>query len=94
MRAIQVAIIDEHPVMGEGLTALLSDVEDISVVHCSRNVEEVSKRLINQPANILLLVIYGPTLMMPIVLHGLQTAFREAAFLYFRCIKLKTLFSV
>lgn len=60
MRAIQVAIIDEHPVMGEGLTALLSDVEDISVVHCSRNVEEVSKRLINQPANILLLVIYRP----------------------------------
>lgn len=60
MDTINVAIIDEHPVMCDGLAALLSDVEDIQIIHCSRTVEEAAKKLSGQAANILLLVLYRP----------------------------------
>jgi two-component system response regulator NreC len=60
MDTINVAIIDEHPVMCDGLAALLSDVDDIKIIHCSRTVEEAAKKLSGQAANILLLVLYRP----------------------------------
>lgn len=60
MDTINVAIIDEHPVMCDGLAALLSDVDDIKIIHCSRTVEEAVKKLSGQAANILLLVLYRP----------------------------------
>lgn len=53
-------MIDEQPVVCDGIAALLSDVDDIEVIHTSRNIQEAIRKLPHQPANVLLLVLYTP----------------------------------
>lgn len=60
MNKISLALIDEQPVVCDGIAALLSDAEDIEIIHTSRNMQEAARKLPYQPANVLLLVLYNP----------------------------------
>lgn len=60
MDYIRLAIIDEQPIVGEGIIALLSDVAEIQVIHHSRSFEQAVQQLSQQPANIILMVLYRP----------------------------------
>lgn len=53
-------MIDEQPVVCDGIAALLMDVNDIEVIHTSRTIQEAVRKLPHQPVNILLLVLYTP----------------------------------
>lgn len=60
MDYIRLAIIDEQPVVGEGIMALLSDVPEIQIVHHSRSFEQAIQQLGMQAANVILMVLYRP----------------------------------
>ncbi len=60
MDYIRLAIIDEQPIVGEGIIALLSDVPEIQIVHHSRSFEQATHHLGNQSANVILMVLYRP----------------------------------
>lgn len=60
MDKINVAFIDEHPIMCDALMALLSDVDDVEIVHSSRDIKEASRKLLLEPAHIILMVLYKP----------------------------------
>lgn len=60
MDSIRLAIIDEQPVVGEGIIAMLSDVPEIQVIHHSRNLEMAMRQMALHPANIILMILYRP----------------------------------
>lgn len=60
MDAIKVAFIDPHPIVCEGLIALIADVPDIEVVFCEKDASAAIQRLFHQHAHIVLLVLYKP----------------------------------
>jgi two-component system response regulator NreC len=60
MDYIRLAIIDEQPVVSEGIIALLSDIAEIQVVHHSRSFEHAIHQLSIQPANVVMMMLYRP----------------------------------
>ncbi len=60
MDLIRLAIIDEQPIVGESIVALLSDVPEIQAIHHSRSFDQAVHQLSNQPANVVLMVLYRP----------------------------------
>lgn len=60
MDKIKVALVDEHPIMCDGIQSLLSDVIDIQIVHSSRNVNELIQKLYQEWANVVIVVLYTP----------------------------------
>ncbi len=60
MDTIRIAFVDEHPIVCEGLSALISDVPDIEVVFCEKDMETSIQRLYHQLAHIVVLVLYRP----------------------------------
>jgi two-component system response regulator NreC len=60
MDKIKVALVDEHPIMCDGIQALLADANDISIVHDSRSIEELIKKLYNEPVHVAIVALYTP----------------------------------
>ncbi len=60
MDKIKVALVDEHPIMCEGIKALLADANDISIEHDSRCIEDLIRRLYNEPVHVAIVVLYTP----------------------------------
>jgi len=60
MDKIKVALVDEHPIMCDGLQSLLSDAPDILVVHSKRNVSELISVLFHEPVHVAIAVLYTP----------------------------------
>lgn len=57
---IRVSLIDEHPVLCDALTALLSDIEDVSVVGSSNTFSEYIEQISDNLPNIVITVFYKP----------------------------------
>ncbi len=57
---IRVSLIDEHPVICDAITALLSDVDDISIVSSSNTFSEFIEQVPNIKPNIVIPVFYIP----------------------------------
>jgi DNA-binding NarL/FixJ family response regulator len=60
MDKIKVALVDEHPIMCDGIQALLSDANDIDIVHHSRNIEELMRKLLHEPVHVGIVALYTP----------------------------------
>jgi two-component system response regulator NreC len=60
MDKIKLAIVDEHPIMCDGIQSLLSDVIDIQIVHSSRSIPELIQKLYHEWANVVIVVLYKP----------------------------------
>jgi two-component system response regulator NreC len=60
MDKIKVALVDEHPIMCDGIQSLLSDVIDFQVVHSSRTITELIQKLYSDWANVVIVVLYTP----------------------------------
>ncbi|KAF0131289.1 MAG: two-component response regulator [Bacteroidetes bacterium] len=60
MDTIRIAFVDEHPIVCEGLSALISDVPDIEVVFCEKDMETSIQRLYHQLVHIVVFVLYKP----------------------------------
>jgi len=60
MDTIRIAFVDEHPIVCEGLSALISDVPDIEVVFCDKDMETSIQRLYHQLVHIVVFVLYKP----------------------------------
>ncbi len=60
MDEIKLALVDEHPIVCDGLQALLADAEDIAIVHDSSSIEELSRKLLDAPAHVAIVVFYTP----------------------------------
>ncbi len=57
---IKVALVDEHPVVGDALLSLLHGIGDIEVSNFSLSIEEMQAVLPEFEANIVLAVLYQP----------------------------------
>ncbi len=57
---IKVSLIDEHPVICDALTALLSDVDDVMVAGSSRSFKEFAEVIADVQPNIVITVFYKP----------------------------------
>lgn len=57
---IKVSLIDEHPVICDALTALLSDVDDVMVVGSSKSFAEFTHHIADIQPNIAIAVFYKP----------------------------------
>jgi DNA-binding NarL/FixJ family response regulator len=60
MDKIGVALVDENPIVSEGIQALIADVRDIEIVHQSATIDELIRRLYNDPAHVGIVVLYSP----------------------------------
>ena len=60
MDKIKVAFVDSHPIVSEGLTALIDDVPDIDVIFSELSCAVAIQRMYHQPVHILILVLYKP----------------------------------
>jgi len=60
MDKIKVALVDEHPIMCDGIQSLLSDVIDIQIVHSSRTIPDLIHKLFTEPAHVVIVVLYTP----------------------------------
>lgn len=60
MDKIKVAIVDEHPIMCDGISALLSDAIDIELVLSARDIPSLILELYKQPVHIVLVALYKP----------------------------------
>ncbi|HMM10466.1 MAG TPA: response regulator transcription factor [Bacteroidales bacterium] len=60
MDYIRLAIIDEQPIVGKGIIAMLSDVPEIQVIHHSRGFDQAVHQLGHQQANVILMMLYRP----------------------------------
>ncbi|MFK5857639.1 MAG: response regulator transcription factor [Bacteroidota bacterium] len=58
---IKVSLIDEHPVICDAITALLSDVEDINIVGSHNTFKEFVKQVPEIMPNIVIAVFYKPS---------------------------------
>jgi two-component system response regulator NreC len=57
---INVAIVDEHPIVCQALTTLLGDADDIDIVFTCSRFDDILIRLDNKNINVLMLVLYKP----------------------------------
>lgn len=57
---IKVSLIDEHPIICDAITALLSDVDDVSVVSSNSTFSEFINQIPDVQPNIVITVFYKP----------------------------------
>jgi len=57
---IKVSLVDEHPIICDAITALLSDADDINVVSSSNTFSEFIENIPDVQPNIVILVFYKP----------------------------------
>ncbi|MBS4056268.1 MAG: response regulator transcription factor [Bacteroidetes bacterium] len=60
MDKIKVALVDEHPIMCDGIQSLLSDANDIQVVHSCRTTTELIQLLYHEPVHVVITIFYTP----------------------------------
>lgn len=60
MDKIKVALVDEHPIMCDGIQSLLSDAHDILIIHNKRSISELIPVLFHEPVHVILTVLYTP----------------------------------
>lgn len=60
MDKITVALVDEHPVMCDGIRSLLADAGDIEVSHSARSIDELIQLLYHDPVHVVIVVLYTP----------------------------------
>lgn len=60
MDNIKVALVDEHPIMCDGIKSLLSDADDIEVCHSVRSIGELTQLLYHEPVHVAIVVFYTP----------------------------------
>ena len=61
MSKIRIFIVDDHQVVCDGISALLSDVEDIEVLGTASNIDELISKTKETHVHISLINIYDPT---------------------------------
>jgi len=57
---INVAIVDEHPVICKAMTALLSDADDINIAYACTQIDKILIEIENKKVHVLMLVLYKP----------------------------------
>ena len=57
---INVAIVDEHPVVCKAMSALLTNADDINIAFACSRIDEIFIELDNKNVHVLLLVLYKP----------------------------------
>jgi len=57
---IKVALVDEHPVVGDALSVLLQGIDDIEISSFSLSIGEILRQIPEFQANIVLAVLYQP----------------------------------
>lgn len=92
MDKIKVALVDEHPIMCDGIKALLSDANDIEIVHHSRNIEELMRKLTHDPVHVGIVALYTPDPENIEKLHVFVTNIPALVCWYCRCTGSKILF--
>jgi DNA-binding NarL/FixJ family response regulator len=60
MDKIKVALVDEHPIMCDGIQCLLSDATDIQIVHSTRSIPELIPLLFHEPVHVVITIFYTP----------------------------------
>ncbi|MBK6345220.1 MAG: response regulator transcription factor [Bacteroidales bacterium] len=60
MNKIEVILVDDHHIVCEGITSLLSDSQNITVMGCVRNLSELLIKLRILPIHVILLNTYEP----------------------------------
>lgn len=60
MDQIKIALVDEHPVMRDGIASLLSDADDITVNHSIGSISELIPILYTAQIHVIIAVFYTP----------------------------------
>ncbi len=58
---INVALVNEYPVFGDALKALIGDAEEINIIGIFYSIEDLMRLHNNEPVHIVLVTIYSPT---------------------------------
>ncbi len=61
MSSIKIFIVDDHHIVCEGIQSLLHDVEDIVVMGCATDINQLIEKIKDQYIHVVLINIYNPT---------------------------------
>ena len=61
MSGIKVMIVDDHHIVCEGISYLLQDVDDIEVIGCASDINQLIEKIKDQYIHVVLINIYNPT---------------------------------